>query len=155
MIGDRLTGIARRLLRDDSFALIAAPAIADLQYEAPMATRLRLAGHAVAVTVTIARVACTDVAADLGLVPGAQEGAWPPAATFWRLLAICSAYYGFLLWFLVGLSTSSVSLLRFFATADLASTVAVTGVVAAASLVTAVSLCLPERRRTPASDDTP
>jgi len=153
--GARLAGLARRVLRTETFTLVAAPAIADLQFEAPGASWIVRARGYATVTATIARVAVTDMAADLGLVPGVAHGAWPSAATFWHILAISVAYYAFLLWFLVGLSTSTVSLLAFFARADVGGTVLVVAVLLGASVVSAVALCLPSRRHAPAGDDTP
>jgi hypothetical protein len=150
--GDRLATAARRLLRDDSFALVAAPAIADLQYEAPAVSRTRCACHTLIVTATIVRVACTDVAADLGLVPGAERNPWPPAATFGRVLATCTAYYLCLLWFLVGLATGDAGVMVLAGTST-AKGVVLVSVAGGGALATATVCCLPARRRAPAEDD--
>jgi hypothetical protein len=150
--GDRITGAARRLLREESFILVAAPAIADLQYEAPSAPRLRRARHACAVGLTIARMACADVAADLGLVPGADRNPWPPAATFGRVLATSAAYYLCLLWLLVGLSTGDTGM-TVLAAAATAKGLALVGVASGGALVTAAVCCVPARRCGAVEDD--
>jgi len=152
--GDRLAALARRLLRDDSFALMAAPAIADLQYEAPAASRARRARHTLAVAATIARVACTDVAADLGLVRDVEHDPWPPVATFGRVLATCGAYYLCLLWLLVGLATGDTGV-AVLAGASTAPGVVLVMVAGAGALVTATVCCLPARHRAAAEDETP
>ena len=93
MAGERLAAVAERFLREDTFALMAEPAIADFQFEAAAARRWRLLrGYAA--------VCCALVAA-----------LWHDAAgglrTFAGLVLLQACYYTCLLAFLGGLTGAS------------------------------------------------
>jgi hypothetical protein len=63
MIGDRLDGIARRIVREETYDTIVAPSIADLQFEATHGRRARLRGY-VAVWRMLAAALFEDVGED-------------------------------------------------------------------------------------------
>jgi hypothetical protein len=83
MRGSWLTAIAARFLRAQTFDLIAAPAIADLQFEGG-------GRHYVAVWWVIVRALLHDVRLDIGAVFGstARSRVWPGAVAIFALLVV-------------------------------------------------------------------
>ena len=68
MYGLWLTGVARRLLDEDTFQLIVSPAIADLQFEAPTCGVIGRARAYIAVGVALAGAIGHDLLVDLRLL---------------------------------------------------------------------------------------
>ena len=94
MPGDRLAAFAQRFLREETFALVASPAIADFQFEAAAARRWRrLFGYG-AVCRALFAALCHDAVGGLRTFAGLV------------LLQVC--YYTCLLGFLGGLTTASI-----------------------------------------------
>ncbi|HLG57362.1 MAG TPA: hypothetical protein VI485_18615 [Vicinamibacterales bacterium] len=81
MTGSWIAAIAQRLLRDDTFARVLEPAVADLQFEAPRQTRLRRLASYAAVLLVLVRAVFHDLRGDLALAFGgdALRRAWTPA----------------------------------------------------------------------------
>jgi hypothetical protein len=93
MAGERLSAIAERFLREDTFALMAEPAIADFQFEAATARRWRLLRGYTAVCCALVAALCHDAAGGL--------------RTFAGLVLLQACYYTCLLAFLGGLTGAS------------------------------------------------
>lgn len=96
MAGDRLAAFAERILREETFALMAEPAIADFQFEASAARRWRLLCGYTAVWCALAAALCHDAAGGL--------------RTFAGLVLLQACYYTCLLAFLGGLTGASFQL---------------------------------------------
>jgi hypothetical protein len=82
--------IAARLLREETYRLMAAPAIADLQFEKPRRGGLRWATSRLTVWSVIARAAVDDLRGDLALAFGrpALRAAWAPAVSCYIVLVV-------------------------------------------------------------------
>lgn len=90
MAGDRLAAFARRVLRAETFVLVAAPAIADLQFEAPTARAWRLL--------------CGYAGAWCALSAAITHDAMEAVPTFLGLVLLQACYYTGLLMFVGGLT---------------------------------------------------
>ena len=97
MAGDRLATFAARVLREETFALMAAPAIADFQFEVAATRRWRWLRGYVAVWCALTAALWNDAAGGLG--------------TFAGLVLLQACYYTCLLAFLGGLAGASIQVL--------------------------------------------
>lgn len=91
-----IAAVSERCLRERTFELVVAPAIADLQYDMPASGPLRRARHRVALLATFLCGAWEDATSDSG------------ALTFLALTLIPACYYSLL----VAICTPSNSYLR-------------------------------------------
>jgi hypothetical protein len=94
--GTLMIGIGRRLVGDDVFDAVIAPAIADLQFEGAAAGVLGVARGYVGVWRAIAGGVTRDIGGDLRLLSG-------DTSTLAGLVLLQACYYGFLATFLLNL----------------------------------------------------
>jgi hypothetical protein len=135
MAGDRLAALAQRLLRADTFALVAGPAIADLQFEAPSASRRQLLCHYAGVWRALGSAITQD----------AIDG----VPTFVGLVLLQACYYTGLLMFVGGLTgvfDLRVALPKYLASLTAAQLFGVLSVIALLSVVP-VAACFWSRER--------
>ena len=107
MRGSRLQALSHRLLHPETFALVMVPALADLQFESPSASRAALLVGYAGVVRAFAGAVLFDVARDLRLSIGNAE--WRTArredvSTFAGLVLVQAIYYLALL----GIATGSM-----------------------------------------------
>src|SRR5688500_2586883 len=105
--GNRLASLSRRLLQPETFALIMAPALADLDFESREATALRVAHAYLGVVRALAGAMLYDAARDVRMSIGNAE--WrasrrEDASTFAGLVLVQAVYYLALL----GIATGGV-----------------------------------------------
>ena len=90
MPGERLTRLTRRLVHDDTFALVVAPAIADLQFEVPSASIAGRGRSYAGVWRALLGAVCLDLARDARILRH-------DASLLLTLSAMQACYYGGLL----------------------------------------------------------
>jgi hypothetical protein len=123
---DAVLSLSDRFLREQTFELIVAPAIADLQYDAPAAGPLRHARNCAAVLTAVVWALYEEITTDSS------------AFTFLMLVAIPACYYTGLV---IACAPEGT---RLFSTAG--DKVAIGGVIAVLSLGPAIVCYWPERR---------
>jgi hypothetical protein len=140
MSGDRFVegvmAVSDRFLREQTFELVVAPAIADLQYDAPTADALRHARNCTAVLTALAWGLYEEITSDAA-----------SALIFVLLVAIPACYYTALV---IACTPGDP---QFLARTD--QRIAIGGLIAALSLGPAIACYWPERRSRGGSTDIP
>ena len=135
---DTITGLSDRFLRERTFELIVAPAIADLQFDEAEGDRLHYARSRLAVLAAFAWGVYEDLTTESG------------ALTFAALTLVPAAYYSALAVFVLRLGPSHPTDLPFVASSA-SQVVVIVGIIAVLSLGPVIACYWPERppRRLP------